>query len=175
MAIPVRALWEATTDEDRERAHRRCIAILEMWLGKRSRRDVAEQLGLPPLRLWQLSQQAVSGMLVALVHQPRFRARGRIAMPPSQAQELAELRAKLKQVEAEKRVVEELNDVLRQVGDVMAKEKTAKEPVASKKSATKKRRSSRATGQRSALEPAPRAPAPRSPRSDRGEDPPPAR
>jgi hypothetical protein len=37
-----------------------------MWLGKRDREAVAKELSIPTLRVWQLSQQALSGMLAGL-------------------------------------------------------------------------------------------------------------
>ena len=64
-AIPVRGLWEQATDEEKHTARRQCMAILEYWLGKRSKQEIAGRLGVPSLRVWQMSQQALSGMLAA--------------------------------------------------------------------------------------------------------------
>jgi uncharacterized protein (DUF934 family) len=150
MAIPVRALWEATTDEDRARAHQRCIAILEMWLGKRTRRDVAEQLGLPPLRLWQLSQQALSGMLVALVHQPRVRAKRGFALPTSEASELRSLRKENAELRAVLKVTQEMNDVLRQLPGRKSPSICSEPAAPEKTTPARTRRSTSATGQRRA-------------------------
>jgi hypothetical protein len=47
--------------------------ILRTWLGKATRDEAAKELGLTPLRFWQLSQQAVAGLVAGLLHQPRFR------------------------------------------------------------------------------------------------------
>ena len=44
-----------------------------MWLGKRTRAAVAGELSIPRLRVWQLSQQALAGMLAGLLHQPKAR------------------------------------------------------------------------------------------------------
>jgi len=73
--LPVRALWQLASEEERKRAHETCTAILEHWLGKASKKEVARTLSLPPLRVWQLSQQALSGMLAGLLVQPRVRGR----------------------------------------------------------------------------------------------------
>ena len=71
----VKELWTSASKEEQERAHQACTQILSLWLGKRAKRDVAESLSIPPLRVWQLSQQALSGMLAGLLHQPRPRRR----------------------------------------------------------------------------------------------------
>jgi hypothetical protein len=72
----VRELWQSATSEEQQSAHRSCVQILALWLGKRTREDVAANLSLPPLRVWQLSQQALAGMLAGLLIQPKSR-RGR--------------------------------------------------------------------------------------------------
>ena len=69
----VRELWTSATVEDQTSAHRACAQILAMWLGKRQREEVARELVIPPLRVWQLSQQALAGMLAGLLHQPKAR------------------------------------------------------------------------------------------------------
>jgi hypothetical protein len=69
----VRELWAMASREEQERAHQACTLILAMWLGKKSREEVSAELELAPLRVWQLSQQALSGMLSGLLHQPRPR------------------------------------------------------------------------------------------------------
>lgn len=69
----VRELWKSATAEEQMRAHRACVQILALWLGKRRREEVARELSIPGLRVWQMSQQALSGMLAGLLHQPRPR------------------------------------------------------------------------------------------------------
>ncbi len=58
---------------EQKRAHEMCVLILEYWLGKKSKQELSKTLGVAPLRVWQLSQQAVSGMLAGLLKQPRRR------------------------------------------------------------------------------------------------------
>src|SRR5262245_9254531 len=79
MPAPVRGLWESATTEDQQRAHRTATVILRAWLGKATRDEAARELELSPLRFWQLSQQAVAGLVAGCLKQPRFR-RGR---PPA--------------------------------------------------------------------------------------------
>jgi hypothetical protein len=73
MPVPVRALWERATEEERKRAHETCATILELWVGKATKAEAAERLGVAPPRLWQLSQQALAGMVAGLLKQPRAR------------------------------------------------------------------------------------------------------
>lgn len=72
-APAVRDLWGQASEEERTRAHLTCTLMLEYWLGKKSKAEVGKELGVPALRVWQLSQQAVSGMLAGLLKQPRRR------------------------------------------------------------------------------------------------------
>lgn len=72
-AWPVRGLWEAAPKELKEEAHQTSMLILAYWLGKKSKLQVAEELKVKPLRVWQLSQLALSGMLAGLLPQPRKR------------------------------------------------------------------------------------------------------
>ncbi|MFG0251432.1 MAG: hypothetical protein ACF8NJ_01000 [Phycisphaerales bacterium JB038] len=129
MAVPVKALWEAASAEDQKRAHTRCMAILEMWLGKRTKREIAEELALPPLRLWQLSQQALSGMLAALIHQPRLRSRQGVSMPESEAAELKRLRKENADLKRQISVSNKHTEILRQ----MPQGKSEEKPVAPKR------------------------------------------
>lgn len=69
----VRELWTSATSEEQASAHLTCTQILALWLGKKRREEVASELSIPGLRVWQLSQQALSGMLAGLLHQPRPR------------------------------------------------------------------------------------------------------
>src|SRR5262245_43783673 len=72
----VRDLWRSASEEERVSAHRRAVVILQAWLGKLSRLEAAKALEMAPLRFWQLSQQAVAGMVAGCLRQPRAR-RGR--------------------------------------------------------------------------------------------------
>jgi len=112
---PIRALWEGTTQDDRQRAHTRCVALLEYWLGKATKTEIAQRLELPPLRIWQLSQQALSGMLASLVYQPRWKeARGIMTSRPTKATHVAALRRRVKELERENAALLKLNALLQQ-------------------------------------------------------------
>lgn len=68
---PIRALWLQASEEERKLAHERTTAILEYWVGIVSKKESAERLNVPPIRLWQMSQRAVSGMACALLKPPK--------------------------------------------------------------------------------------------------------
>ena len=82
-ALPVRTLWDLASEEQRTRAQAAGIAILEHWTGRITKGEVAKRLNIPPLRVWQLSQQATSGMLAGLLVQPKTRAKG-VPMNPEE-------------------------------------------------------------------------------------------
>jgi hypothetical protein len=71
---------------------------------------------VPPLRIWQLSQMALSGMLAGLLRQPKTRKRGRPLPPASSPEEdprilkkrIVELERKLKTTEDLVRVLRDL-------------------------------------------------------------------
>ena len=115
-AKSVKALWEQASEADRQRAHRYGTAILETWLGKKSRKDAAKDLGLPVLRVWQLSQQAVSGMLAGLLTQPRQRRSPDMPKPPPE-NDPAMLKKKIAKLERELEIANELIEVLKLVPD----------------------------------------------------------
>ena len=102
-ARSVKELWRQASDEERERAHVTCASVLEYWLGKTTKTELAERLGVRPLRVWQLSQMAVSGMLAGLLKQPRGRGAKAVGGPQDDIKALRkeneELREKLRSTE----------------------------------------------------------------------------
>src|SRR2546430_14413810 len=72
-ALPVKALWEMSSPEQRKQAHEASATIMEYWLGKITKQEMAERLRMPPLRTWQLCQQAISGMVAGGLNQPQTR------------------------------------------------------------------------------------------------------
>jgi hypothetical protein len=111
-AIAVRGLWEQATHEEKQRAHTQCMAILEYWLGKASKQEIAGRLEVAPLRVWQMSQQALSGMLAGLLRQPKRRAK--VALPPASPEEDPRLLSKkIRELEKKLACTEDLMRVLR--------------------------------------------------------------
>jgi hypothetical protein len=115
-APSVKALWQAASLEEQAQAHRLSMAILEYWLGKTPKVEIARRLEVPPLRVWQLSQMALSGMLAGLLRQPKTRPRGRPSLPPASPeddprllkQHIRELERKLARTEDLVRVLRDL-------------------------------------------------------------------
>jgi hypothetical protein len=79
MPVPVRALWTSASAEAQQRAHQTAVAVLRTWLGKQRREEAAKELGLSGVRFWQLSQQALAGLVAGCLRQPRFRGRAHVA------------------------------------------------------------------------------------------------
>jgi hypothetical protein len=42
-------------------------------MGHRSKKEIADELKIPPLRIWQLSGQAIAGMTAGLLKQPKMK------------------------------------------------------------------------------------------------------
>ncbi len=114
---PVRALWDASSPEEKALAHRFSVGIIDWWVGRRTKDETAHRLGVTPLRLWQLSQRALSGMLAGLLHQPRLR--GKVTVIPgkpkdevtSLRKEATELKKRLKAAENVASILQELRSV----------------------------------------------------------------
>lgn len=116
----VRSLWETAGAEEKQRAHQTCVAILSMWLGSKTRTEVAEELALPPLRVWQLSQAAVAGMLAGLLKQPRGRGKSLTTITRSHGEEDPRaLKKRLSELEAENRALKDLLEVLKNLPAVV--------------------------------------------------------
>lgn len=113
---PVRAIWELAPETERQEAHKMGVLMLEHWLGRMTRKQLGEKLNLPALRVWQMSQQALAGMVVGLMTQPKRPPRG-TPMPGetkvSEKDELKALRKKVAELEQDNRVLKELLEVLK--------------------------------------------------------------
>jgi len=111
---PVRALWEMASEEERKKAHELGALLLEHWLGRLSKKELGEKIGQPPLRVWQLSQQALAGLVVGLLKQPKKPPKG--TPPPSSLlpeDNPKQLRAQVLELQRQKQVLEELVEILK--------------------------------------------------------------
>jgi hypothetical protein len=158
-ALAVKPLWEAASEEDKKRAHRQGTTILQLWLGKVTKQQAMAELELPSLRLWQLSQQALSGMLAGLLKQPRTRVKGG-AMPTLPEDDPRILRKKIAALEKELATVNRINEVLQMLPGNREKVVSSPKEAKAKRPATKrtsKHGSPRvaATGDRELAAPAP--------------------
>jgi hypothetical protein len=114
MPWPVRALWQTANEEEQKRAHETATAILRTWLGQTTREEAAKELSLSGVRFWQLSQQAVCGLVVGCLRQPRFRPRRGEGAPTGPSTEgLGVLRQRISVLEKELDSARRLIEVLR--------------------------------------------------------------
>lgn len=127
----VRELWRAAPSEEQAAAHQTCVEILSMWLGKKRKEEIAERLSIPPVRVWQLSQQALSGMLAGLLKQPRRRRWVEVAMAKSEDDPRA-LQKKIAQLEQRLRNQDDLIRLLAQLPKPVPPGATETSPPAAK-------------------------------------------
>jgi len=127
--FPVRAIWELASEAERQEAHKTGVLILEHWLGRMTRKALGERLNLPPLRVWQLSQQALSGMVVGLMAQPKRPPKGTpmtSELAKQDKDELKSLRKKVADLEQDNRVLKELLDLLKDMPAQLAAQQAPK-------------------------------------------------
>jgi hypothetical protein len=136
MPSGVRELWRTASGEAQIRAHQTCVEILSLWLGRKPREEVARSLSIPPLRVWQLSQMALSGMLAGLLKQPRTRRSAEVAMASGEDDPRA---LKKKIVELERRVRDQ-EDLIKLLAELPKPESEPPESTPSSKPAAKTRR-----------------------------------
>jgi hypothetical protein len=115
MPWPERALWNSASEEQQKEAHRRCTALLELWLGKATKAEVMERLQIPALRLWQLSQQALAGMVAGLLKQPRRLPPVGELLMPNPENEVRALRRRNAELEKENEEMKQLLSILREL------------------------------------------------------------
>lgn len=137
-ALAVKPLWEQASEEEKKRAHRQGTTILQLWLGKLTKEQAMTELELPSLRLWQLSQQALSGMLAGLLKQPRTRVKG-AAMPMPPEDDPRILRKRIADLEKELGTVNRINEVLRMLPGNLEKVVSSTKETKAKRPATKRK------------------------------------
>ena len=110
---PVKALWDSATEEEKQKAHQAAVAILENWMGQSTQKEVAEKLGVPPLRVWQMSRQALVGLVAGLLKQPKARrSQQQPALPPEEDPNL--LRKKIASLEKDLYMMKDLVGLLKE-------------------------------------------------------------
>lgn len=72
-AISVRGLWKMATEEEQQNAKRLGIKIIQEWTNQISKSQAAKDLKMTPVRYWQLSNQAIAGMLAGLLDSTRLK------------------------------------------------------------------------------------------------------
>lgn len=114
-AIPVRAVWEAASGEEKEKAHQIAAVILEYWMGRLSQDQAAQKLGMPRLRVWQLSRQALSGLAAGLVKQPRKLGKKKLQEALSPEENPKVLNKRIQDLERDLGMMKELVGLLREL------------------------------------------------------------
>lgn len=106
---PISAILSAATEEETQKARLICNELLGYWLGHESKASLARRLNMPPIRVWQLSQRAMTGMMAAMLRPPTGR---RGAMPRIDPETKA-LRKRVAELEAETSLQRRLIELLR--------------------------------------------------------------
>jgi hypothetical protein len=110
---PMKALWDNATEEEKQKAHQAAVGILETWMGQATREEVAQKLGVPSLRVWQMSQQALVGLVAGLLKQPKGRkGKNQPALPPEE--DPVKLRKRITALEKDLGMMKELVGLLRE-------------------------------------------------------------
>ena len=109
----VKALWDAATEEEKQKAHKAAVAILENWMGQSTQSEIAKKLGVPPLRVWQMSRQALTGLVAGLLKQPK--GRKDTTQPPLPPEEDPKhLKKKIASLEKDLEMMKELVGLLKE-------------------------------------------------------------
>jgi hypothetical protein len=109
---PMKSLWDSASQEEKEKAHQAAAAILESWLGQASREEIAKKLGVPPLRVWQMSQQALVGLVAGLLKQPKARKETKVVLPPEE--DPVKLKKRIENLERDLTMMKELVGLLKE-------------------------------------------------------------
>lgn len=110
-AVPIRGLWSQASEEEKAQAQQRAQVIMNYWMGQLSKMDACRELLVKPVRFWQLTDQAVKGMAVGLLWQPR--SRGKKVRLSAERLEVEALRKKIANFERSLRAQQKLIEVLK--------------------------------------------------------------
>jgi hypothetical protein len=113
-AKPVKALWESATPEEQKKAHEMAVVILEHWMGQLSQTEAAQKLGMPWVRIWQLSRQALSGLTAGLLKQPKMRKDKKQEPPIDPSEDPQVLKKRITELERDLGMMKELVGLLRE-------------------------------------------------------------
>ena len=108
-AAPVKGLLLNASQEEQETAHGLATVILATWLGQKTRGAAAKEMGIPVVRLKQLSEAALSGMVAGLLKQPARMPKG-VLLPE---EDPVKLRKRIVQLERETKTLTELVGLLK--------------------------------------------------------------
>lgn len=133
---PMRAYYEQATEEEQRRAHLLSARILEYWTGVTTKQETATALGVPPIRVWQLSQRAATGLVCALLTPPS----GKRGPPMGASEDEKALRKENERLRKENALQRELIEVLRELPGNRDREVPGSPPAAEEEAGAKKPR-----------------------------------
>lgn len=133
---PIKALYDAASEEERRQAHALSATILEYWTGLATKQEIAKRLCVPPIRVWQISQRAAAGLVCGLLKPPS----GRRGPPMSTHPGEKELLKRIAQLEKENALQKELIGVLRELPGNRDRDQLPAPPTAAKEAEAKKPR-----------------------------------
>jgi hypothetical protein len=108
---PMRAYYEAASEDEKRKAHLLSAIILEYWTGVKTKSEAATALSVPPIRVWQMSQRAATGLVCALLTPPS----GKRGPPMATSEEEKALLKRMARIEKENALLRELVAVLREL------------------------------------------------------------
>lgn len=108
---PIRALYDAASEEEKQQAHRLSATILEYWTGVKTKSEAAKALAVPPIRVWQMSQRAATGLVCALLTPPS----GKRGAPMASGEGEKALLKEIERLRKENALQRELIEVLREL------------------------------------------------------------
>jgi hypothetical protein len=121
---PNKAIWDQATEEERQRARELATELLGLWLGQQTKEALAKRLQVPPIRVWQMSQRAVAGMVAAMLKPPE----GRVGPMPRLDPQVRELRSRIADLEKELGISQRLVALLRSMPGSAGREIPKEEP-----------------------------------------------
>jgi len=104
---------------------------MEYWLGRVSKVQAAKQLDIPPIRVWELSQKAISGMLAGLLVQPKMKE-GEMTNPSDDPKAL---KKRIAELEATVKTQRQLIEILKQMPGIYEERKNEKAALGGSKGA----------------------------------------
>lgn len=110
--LPMRARWEGASAAQQKEAYEKTVWMLEYWLGRMSKQEAAAAMSVTPLRVWQLSQMALAGMVCGLLPQPRYR-KGMAVSTSDPESDPKVLRRRIAKLESELASAQRLIDLLK--------------------------------------------------------------
>jgi hypothetical protein len=107
-------LWDQATQDEQKAAKQIAMTILESWVGIKTKSEAARSLSMRPVRFWQMSNQAMTGMMSGCLTQPRVRKKKGVEMEKAtEAKVILDLQKQVRMLKKKIEDQEFLIDVMR--------------------------------------------------------------